>query len=361
MKKPNRKPLSRRAFRQVCLYSQICFVRNIAGEKFPNALSPEERIRLGAHLAAVLCATFDFEDMTHAPELRGIAGDLYNLLPESERDAGYHLLQRGESVFCEIMATNHLTFTVRTTEQELTEQAESVEQFVAEIGKILPYATHERYGFLTAQLPLLGSGFRVRSILHLCGLSHFNWLRELCNAAEFDGVLVELDSPEPPPGHLITLFNRFALGRSVRTIAQAYSRTLSEVVRQELHARQRLLCDEPFVLLDTMTRSRAIIESAFLLAEHEALDALSNVRLAASLGILKPDRNRSAGSADWYIWPLNSLIQAKIERGTAAVETLPPQVADYPPWRIDALRAKLMFVSTAIELKEDFVTRALHQ
>lgn len=361
MKRPKPKKLSRRAFEQICVYTQVCFVRNIAGEKFPNALSPEERLRLGARLSAVLCEHFGFRDVTRDPALRGTVADCLNLLPEGDRDEGYHLLQLNSDFHCEVMATNHLTFTSRTTEQDLLPVAATAEALLAEIGRILPFATHERYGFLTAQLPLVGSGFRVRSILHLPGLSHFNHLRELCNAADFNGVLVELDSPDPPPGHLITLFNRFSLGRSVREILSGYSRTLDEVIRQELHARQRLLFDEPYILLDLLSRSRGLLNSTLLLPESEALDALSNIRLGASLGILKPASAANPFSRMWFIWPTAGFLANTLERHSDLLETLPPQVADFQPWRLEAVRARLMTRYTGFKLKDSFVERALTQ
>lgn len=361
MKRPKAKPLSKRAYGQICVYTQVCFVRNVAGEKFPNALPPEERLRLGARLAAVLCDHFGFRDITHDSALKGAVADALNLLPESERDEGYHLLQLTGDIHCEVMATNHLTFTFRTTERDLLPVAAHAETILAAIGRMLPFATHARYGFLTAQLPLVGSGFRVRSILHLPGLSHFNHLRELCNAADFNGVLVELDSPEPPPGHLITLFNRFALGRSVREILSGYSQTLDEVIRQELHARRRLLLDEPYILLDLLSRSHGLLNSTLLLPEAEALDALSNIRLGAALGILKPAAAESPFSRTWFIWPTAGFLANTLEHHSDLLETLPPQVADFQPWRLEAVRARLMTRYAGFKLKDSFVERALTQ
>lgn len=356
-----KKSVTKKAFQQVCLFTQICFVRNVAGIRFPNALPEEERRRLGASLSAVLCTQFAFQDITSDPELKGIVGDYLHLLPEADREPGYRLLRRGADCFCEVMATNHLTFTVRTTGSDFLKIAGETEQFINTIARELPFAIHARYGFLSAQLPLVGTGFRVRSMLHLCGLSHFNHLRELCNAAEMSGVLVELDSPEPPPGHLIILFNRFSLGRSVADILADYSACLQEVIVQELHARQRLLKDEPYVLLDLLSRCSAILRSTRLLAENEAMDALSDIRLAAALGILKPGLGSKPFDPMWFLLPTAGFLTSMAERHPEYLAELPPQVADFQPWRTDAIRANLLRLSADFDLKESFVKRALLQ
>lgn len=360
MKKSKRSP-NLKKLQQVCLFTQVCFVRNLAGEKFPNALSPEERTRLGDHIASVLCSQFKFTDITHDPTYEGLVGSYLHLLPEEDRDAGYHLLELYQDFYCEVMATNHLTFTIRTDDIDLLNVAIEAEAVLDRINKTLPFAFHEKYGFLTAQLPVLGTGFRVRSMLHLPGLSHFNYLRELCNAAELNGVLVELDSPEPPPGHLIMLFNRFSLGRSVEQILMDYAETLFNVIDQEQRARQRLLRDEPFVLLDLLLRCRAILNTTLLLSENEAMDALSDIRLASGLGILKPGLNKQIAHRIWFTRPSVGFVNAFLKGNPDVLQTLPPQVAEFTPWRIDAIRANLVRTYSEFKLKDTFIKRALEQ
>lgn len=359
--KKSKKPFTKTQFQQICMLTQICFVRNLAGEKYPNMMTDEERTHLGKRIAAILCEKCHFEDITHSPELKGIVSVYLHLLPEEDRESGYHLLQLGDDVFCEVMATNHLTFTIRTTEADLLPVATDAAAIVAKVGQYLPYAFHERFGFLTAQLPLLGTGFRVRSILHLAGLSHFNHLRELCNAAELTGTLVELDSPDPPPGHRIIIFNRFTLGRSIEEILSAYCETLNDVIAHELTARQRLLRDEPFVLLDTLSRCAAIVSAAQLLSENEALDVLSDIRLAASLGILTPGIGKQPFQPIWFLRPTNGFINSLIEQSPELLAVLPSHVAEFTPWRLDALRADLIRKICNFNIKDSFLKRALTQ
>lgn len=357
-----RKPsMTKTQFQQVCLLTQICFVRNLAGEKFPNALTAEERVRLGERIATTLCEKCNFEDITHEPEFKGIVNVYLHLLPEEDREPGYHLLRLGDDLFCEVMATNHLTFTCRTTESHLMPVACQTNSVIESVGKVLPYAYHERYGYLTAQLPLLGTGFRVRSMLHLAGLSHFNHLRELCNAAEFSGALVELDNPEPPPGHQIILFNRFSLGRSVMEILMAYCETLEEVITHEWAARQRLLRDEPFVLYDLVSRCQAIAAMAHLVSENEALDILSDIRLAASLKIFSPGLGKEPFHPRWFVYPTNAFLTSIVDEKPHLLTQLPPQVAEFTPWRLDAFRADYLRHFATFELKDTFVKRALNQ
>lgn len=359
--KKSKKPFTKTQFQQICILTQVCFVRNLAGEKYPCMMTDEERVRLGERITATLREKCHFEDITHDPELKGIVSCYLHLLPEEDRESGYHLLRLGDDIFCEVMATNHLTFTVRTTEANLLPVAKDAATVVAAVGQHLPYAFHERFGFLTAQLPLLGTGFRVRSILHLAGLSHFNYLRELRNAAEITGTLVELDSPDPPPGHQIIIFNRFTLGRSVEEILTAYSETLNDVITHELAARQRLLRDEPFVLFDVLSRCSAIVNAAQLLSENEALDVLSDIRLAASLGILKPGIGKQPFQPIWFLRPTNGFINTMIEQTPEILAILPSQVAEFTPWRLDAVRADLVRKFCNFDVKDSFLKRALTQ
>ncbi len=348
----------------VRLLTQVSLVRNLPDVPFPGRLSDKAHRSVGDRLAERVIEVLGAEDVTDDETLAVTAEAMYGLLPASERKAGYHLLQiggapEGVALWCEVMCSNHLTFSACGTWRSSTAAHEALQAVVKRVEQQIAFAYDETLGYLSAQLTLVGTGLRIRSWMHLAGITHFNYLNELTNAADSASVLVEMDEGcEPPPGCLYILFNKTSLDASAEELVARFDRFLGQVEKQERQARERLAADETFLLLDRLVRVQAVLGNALLMNEAEALDALSDLRLGADVGALEkvatgPERD------DWFEelrdGPFVTRFVPKLEDRV----TLPEQVAEVPQWRLDAYRAAFLKIFAEFDISKTFLKRRM--
>lgn len=355
-----------RNLRLFCVKTQISLVRNVRGAVFPGVMGERAAKAFGKRLQAAVEARVRVEDLTDDDDLAEMAEVYHGLSPRSERGPGYRLLKAtaadGETtVWCEVMSANHLTFSVSGDFLDFEEKTALLRGFVDALAEPLEFVSSRELGYLTAQPTLVGTGMRIRTWMHLGGLAHFGYLRELCNAAEVKGTLVELEHPETtPPGSLVILFNRFSLGATTAEIARRFKAFLERVSEQETEARWRLLRDEPFVFLDLLTRAKAVLKAATMMSEAEALDLLSDLRLGLTTGAITA-RKVNPLDPHWFDDASDRVFYRVHGRALRRKHPLPHDVDDFQPWREEALRAVWMRPLAGFSLSRELIERADEQ
>ncbi len=357
-------PTSVSRLRTTRLLTQLSLVRNLSGMPFPARMSDKMLHAMGDRLAERIIEVAGAEDVTDDTELALIGETLYGILPASERKPGYHLLRLPQSTerlafWCEVMCSNHLTFSVSGHYLDSEEPHQMLAELVRDVEKKIPFAYDENLGYVTAQLSLIGAGLRIRSWLHLAGLTHFNYLQELVNAAEAAGILVEMEEGNaPPPGCIFILFNQHTLGRSARDIVSGFDRFLVQVVKQESLARERLALDETYLLLDRLVRAQAILGASLMMCEAETLDVLSDLRLGADVGALTKCKMNPLAE-DWFEMMHDEVFCVRFSTLLEDRLLLPAQVMDSPQWRLDAYRATALRLFAEYDISKKFLKRAL--
>jgi protein arginine kinase len=279
----------------ICLKTQISLVRNVTRYPFPTQNTRKNAVPVESWLKQ-LAKVHPYEDLTRDEAMFPIAAIRYGLAPTEDRHEAYHLLRftptfNGEavSVWCELMAGNHFTFSMTGIALDLVERVTFLEAFVDQFASVLDFAYDEQFGYLTSLPTLTGTGLRIRSWVHLPGLTAMNYLPQLVRAAEVKGVLTEyMPDEEPPPGDLFILYNRFSLNLPVSAIVRDYKTFLKRVAHQELRARMRMAYDRVANLYDELNRTLLLCQHANIIPEREALNLLSSYWLGCSCGALTP-------------------------------------------------------------------------
>ena len=360
---------------QICLCAQFAFVRNLEGLPFPDRMKDVDRLRRSVQLVAQLEQRLPgIEDATpHLAQMQDHLAVMLLTAPES-RLPGYALLYLANpegvdgAIWCEVMGANHLAFSVIANVQQLSpvdydRLTEQLQRFVDALEPHFGFARTEHFGYLTRQLTLTGSGFRLRVWLHLAGLMHFDHLRELENAANFSELRIDTSNDtgtQTPPGALCILFN----GRSLRYNAVEETRTLQRflgsVIRQERNARERLLVEEPYVLLDIVSRLQATLRVALMITPDELSDCLSDFYLAWDLGVISPKhRPRSLPPMITALTLDDNHLSEPICRDLLERAYLPEAVRSFPPWFKAAARASWMRSNLDFSISRDFKRRAM--
>lgn len=280
-------------FRSVCMRTQISIVRNLASEPFPPRMKERDAMRLGAHLAAFLCENFGGEDHTRNDQVARMVSTAHGLASKEDRGPGYHLILfrkaiiascMREDVWCEVMSANHLSFSLARDFSEFKPQAEALRMFVDKVSKHLSFAYDPKYGYLTTQLSLMGTGLRIRSWMHIPGLVYSRHLTALCNAAEKHNVYIELNEDNSVPvGNRVIFFNRSSMDGTVSEIAQNYYDFVKLAQVREREARLKLSREQPHWMHDLILKAKNIT-TRLMLSADELCSALSDLRMASSMG-----------------------------------------------------------------------------
>jgi len=163
-----------------------------------------------------------------------------------------------------------------------------VDRLDEDLGRELPFAYHNDFGYLTSCPTNVGSGLRASVFMHLPGLvltkeigKALRGLGEL--GLTFRGLYGE---GSEVVGNFFQVSNQTTLGRTEEDLVDHLDRIVRKVIEDELHARQILLRDARGVTEDKIWRAYGLLRYARALSFEELMNLLSGVRLGASLKLL---------------------------------------------------------------------------
>lgn len=163
-----------------------------------------------------------------------------------------------------------------------------VDRLDEELGRELPFAYHNDFGFLTSCPTNVGSGLRASVFMHLPGLvltkeigRALQGLNEL--GLTFRGLYGE---GSEVVGNFFQISNQVTLGRTEEDLIEHLDSTVRKVISKEIEARRVLLRDARAVTEDKIWRAYGLLRRARLLSFEELMNLLSGVRLGVSLKLL---------------------------------------------------------------------------
>lgn len=180
-----------------------------------------------------------------------------------------------------------------------------LERLSALLGNSLEWAFRPDIGYLTADPDRLGTGLSIWVLMHLPGLTMQRHIPATARGLlELGFGLSAAHADEAPyrigpsataeevhngsPGSLYFLHNLRSGGRgfSEEMLLNVMHTQTLEVLGHEWAARQKAIEEDPRETADRVSRSAALLQSAYLLSYTEALDAVSALVFGAESGIL---------------------------------------------------------------------------
>jgi len=155
--------------------------------------------------------------------------------------------------------------------------------------KHLPYAFHEKYGYLTACPTNVGTGVRASVMMHLPGLVVSGQINRLLAAVSQVGLTVRglYGEGSNAAGNLFQVSNQVTLGETEEEIIGNLGSVVNQLIDHERAARAVLLKENREGLEDRVCRSFGVLAYARRMDSKETLQRLSDVRLGIDLGIIK--------------------------------------------------------------------------
>ncbi|MCL6454734.1 MAG: protein arginine kinase [Alicyclobacillus sp.] len=157
------------------------------------------------------------------------------------------------------------------------------------LESLLPYAFHERYGYLTACPTNVGTGIRASVMMHLPGLVLTGQIHRMLSAVSQVGLTVRgiYGEGSESVGNLFQVSNQITLGETEEEIIGNLSSIVHQLIEHERAARRALLSQNRGDLEDRVCRSFGILAYARKMDSKETLQRLSDVRLGIDLGIIR--------------------------------------------------------------------------
>ena len=237
------------------------------------------------------------------------------------RGTAVHLSWR-KHVSVMVNEEDHLRVQSLVSGLRIQEAWRMVDRLDEELGRELPFAYHNTFGFLTSCPTNVGSGLRASVFMHLPGLVLTKEIGKVLQSLGQIGLTFRglYGEGSEVVGNFFQVSNQTTLGKTEEDLVDHLDKMVRQVIQHELHARHVLLRDARAVTEDKIWRAYGLLRYARALSFEELMNLLSGVRLGLSLKLLPGLR----------VYTLNKLMiftqPAHLEQ--AAGRDLPPQESD---------------------------------
>lgn len=282
----------------IVISTRIRLARNLEGFRFPIIFSDEEAKTIDQ---MVTQAFYQLKDNNHdfshftiqeMPVLqRQVLVEKHLISPmlaKREKFASV-IISQDEAISVMVNEEDHLRIQCLSPGLKLMETYEMANKLDSQLEKLLPFAFHNEFGYLTSCPTNVGTGMRASVMMHLPGLSMMKQIKALTQMLARFGMVVRGIYGEGSEnlGNMYQISNQVTLGKSEDEIVDDLQTVVTQIIEQERNARQTLLAQSRVALEDRIHRAYGTLKHARIMTSEEAATCLSNVRLGVDLGIIK--------------------------------------------------------------------------
>jgi protein arginine kinase len=268
--------------------------RNLADFPFPERAGPELAVAIRERLVRGLSA-IEANPLTIA--LETLSGEELKFFSErrmrKEQTAspmggvGISLL-RTLPLQLHWNAEDHVKIACLRPGLQLDEAYSCVDRGECALARQFAFAFDSRRGYLTADPARAGTGFQASLLLFLPALGLAGRVPEIARALQNAGCAMRgtCGDGTAPDGLQFQICNRTTLGEDEATLLRRVQDFGKMLQREELEAREKLWEKSENLLRDRFARVLALLSHARQIPLAEAVEMLSQARLAAHYGIL---------------------------------------------------------------------------
>jgi protein arginine kinase len=158
----------------------------------------------------------------------------------------------------------------------------------SDLEKRLPFAFHEKLGYLTACPTNVGTGLRASCMLHLPGLVLTKQINKVLQALTKLNLATRglYGEGSQASGNFFQISNQLTLGQGEEEIVESLEGVIRQVVGHEREARHLLREKKEEGLMDQIWRAAGILRSARMVNSLEAMTFFSLIRLGLDLEMI---------------------------------------------------------------------------
>jgi protein arginine kinase len=281
----------------IWLASTINLSRNIEKFPFPPKLNKDRRLQI----ISLVCKTLLRSTNLKNPYLIKIEDIGPNekeyfvehfLSPQSFQQAhsGEAFIVDDTGEFLTILnLNNHIQFELIDCRGELEAAWNLMVKIETELGKSINFSFSSKFGFLTTDPVMCGTGFILTIYLQLSALIHTGKFEELLDRIKYPGISIAgiQEDRKNLIGDVVTIKNNYTLGLSEENIISSLRLFTTKLLVEESSARSHLHQEENREVKDKVSRAFGVLIHSYQIEAIEALNSISLLKLGADLGWLK--------------------------------------------------------------------------
>ena len=284
----------------VVLSSRVRFARNIAGYAFPPRARDGERLRVLEQVQDAVRnlpslgegVVLRLDELTPAErqllhERHLVSKELAGLDQQHPVRTGAAVILTGGSSLM-VNEEDHLRLQSLRSGFAVQEAFSELAAMDTALGRRLPYAFHDEFGFLTACPTNVGTGLRASVLIHLPGLVLTKEIAKVLAGLQQMGLTYRglYGEGSEVVGNFFQISNQTTLGRTEEELLDHLTRVVRHVIEREEEARRVLLRDAGYIIEDKLWRAYGTLRYARSLSFDEAMNLLSGLRLAVGLKLI---------------------------------------------------------------------------
>jgi protein arginine kinase len=292
---------------QIVISSRLRLARNLAGQPFPQMMSPDagqDTVRIVQEVISDPAVCEKLGPLFYVP-LEGLSPLERQILMEKHLISPQHaqdqragrgvVLSPDEAVSIMVNEEDHLRIQVLFPAFQLGEAWSLANTVDDVLENKLDLAFDEQYGYLSCCPTNVGTGLRASVMMHLPALALTNQANGVFTALSKVGFVVRglYGEGTEAKGSLFQISNQVTLGLSEVEILDKLVTVTRQVIEQEQMGRQSLMKERPLQIEDMVFRAYGVLTNARLLNSNETMFYLSCVRVGIDLGLLHGVSNRT--------------------------------------------------------------------
>jgi len=282
----------------VVISTRIRLARNLAGHNFLSRTATQQRRQIEQTLFQAI-STSDFGKNTFYVDIDKSDTLDRQFLVERHLISRQHAEGEGsrgvaisntETLALMINEEDHLRIQVLRRGLNLDDAWTEISRVDSALERVIEFAFHKQYGYVTACPTNCGTGLRVSVMLHLPALKLTNEIEKVFRAAKEMRLAVRGLHGEGTDalGDFFQISNQVTLGYSEEEIITGFrADVIPSIVRYEQEARKVLTKSKSFALDDKIWRALGTLENARAISGDEALFLLSHLRMGVVLERIK--------------------------------------------------------------------------
>lgn len=279
---------------EIWLASTLKILRNIDKFNFPGKINTDKQKAIIPLVSEALvnCPTLDTPLLIRAEDIDPLSKEL--LSEHFLSETGFYQAHTGEAFILDktarFLATinieDHLHLVLMQTQGELEAGWNKLGKIESCVGKSIKYAFSQRFGYLTANPVLCGTGFQATTYLQLPTLIHSEKIDDILEEAADESIMITglQGSPTEIVGDILAIRNNYTLGVNEEQILKTIHSVSTKLLLEETNLRTQIKAKGDNEIKDRVSRAFGILNHSYQIEAVEALNALSLIKLGIVFG-----------------------------------------------------------------------------
>ena len=297
----------------VVISSRVRLARNIENYAFMPKISEEEANKVLQKIKDITPSIgygLKFINLNDIDDITKVSlVEKHIISPEfaaNKNKWGALLINDEENISIMINEEDHIRMQVFSSGLDLENLKNLAIEIDEKLDNLLHYASHEKYGYLTACPTNVGTGMRASVMVHLPALTMTGNINKILNIVNSFGMNIRgiYGEGTQSQGDIYQISNNQTLGLTETDIIKNINTITEKVIQQERMAR-KYLAKNSIDLEDRVYRAYGTLMYATKLSSDECKKLLSYVKLGTDLGIIKELTDSKVAKLYLYNNPAN--------------------------------------------------------